>query len=121
MRILKVDNAIFTVEIADTPYKQVRGLSGRKKLSENHGMLFIFADKNYHNFWMKGMMIPLDFLWINGGKVVEITENVKPEDYQPPKSFTSKFPVDEVLEVNAGTARKLNLKVGNIIGSNIDD
>ncbi|MCX8009506.1 MAG: DUF192 domain-containing protein, partial [Patescibacteria group bacterium] len=86
------------MELFDTQEKRTRGLSGRDFLPENKGMLFIFEKPDYYTFWMKEMKFPLDFIWIRGDEIVEITENVKPEDYQPPKFFTSKEKVDKVLE-----------------------
>ncbi len=112
---LEINGAKFNVEIADTPIKQTEGLSGYSSLCEKCGMLFIFPESGFHYFWMKEMLIPLDFIWINNGYVIETAENVKPEDYQPPNSFSSKDPADMVLEVNAGTVKKFNIKGGDII------
>ncbi|MDP3057278.1 MAG: DUF192 domain-containing protein [bacterium] len=124
-RELKINGKIINAEIADTPEKQVRGLSGRKNLSENQGMLFIFNTSDHHSFWMKDMNFSLDFIWISGDEIMEITRNVKPEDYQPastsanrgepPRSLISKSKVDKVLEVNAGVADSLSIKEGDKI------
>lgn len=112
-KVLKIGNAAFTVEIADTPGKRAKGLSGRESLVENRGMLFVFDEPGYYPFWMKDMLIPLDFIWINEGRIFQINENIKPEDYPPPKFFTPKYPTDSVLEINAGTVKKLNIKIGD--------
>lgn len=114
-RELKINGQIINVEIADTVEKQVRGLSGRKNLPENSGMLFIFNTSDYHSFWMKDMNFGLDFIWISGDEVVEITENVRPEDYQPPIALVPKNKIDKILEVNAGAAEKLRIEIGNNI------
>lgn len=110
---IKIGGKIINVEIADTVEKRSKGLSGRKSMPENQGMLFIFNTSDYHSFWMKDMNFGLDFIWIGGDEVVEIAENVRPEDYQPPKSLVSKNKVDKVLEVNAGTAEYLDIKEGD--------
>lgn len=112
-KTIKIGNTAIAVEVADTPGTRARGLSGRLSLPENHGMLFVFEKAGYHPFWMKEMLIPLDFVWIENGRVVEITKNVKPEDYQPPNFFASKYATDKVLEINAGAAKKFNIKAGD--------
>lgn len=105
------------VEIADTEAKRSQGLSGRKLLSENQGMLFVFPYTGIYPFWMKDMHFPLDFVWISQKKVVDITENVPnpktPTDQLP--LYTPKEPVDMVLEVNAGFIKKNNIKIGDTI------
>ncbi len=113
--IIKIGNTAIIIEVADTPGTRARGLSGRPSLPENHGMLFVFDKADYHPFWMKEMLIPLDFVWIENGRIVEITENVKPEDYPPPNFFASKYATDKVLEINAGAAKKFNIKAGDKI------
>ncbi len=103
------------VEIADTWAKRTRGLSQRNFLPENQGMLFLYKEPGFYAFSMREMKFPLDFIWILGDEVVEITEKIKPEDYQPPKSLLPKEKVDKVLEVNAGFVEKFQIKVGDKI------
>jgi len=115
LRPLHINDTKIFVEVADTVQKQAQGLSGRDSLPENQGMLFVFNQPNYYSFWMKEMKFPLDFVWIDNKQVAEITQNVQPQDYQPPKTLTPKEKVDMVLEINAGEAEKLNIKVGDKI------
>jgi uncharacterized membrane protein (UPF0127 family) len=107
----------FNVEIADTPKTRNQGLSGRKSLPENSGLLFVFPNSGLYQFWMKDMNFPLDFVWINQGKVVEITENVPPpsQTQNQPRTVNPFFPVDHVLEVNSGFVSKNNIKVGDVV------
>ncbi len=114
-KVLKIKDAAITVEVADTSGKRAKGLSGRNSIDENKGMLFVFDESGYYSFWMKDILISLDFVWISKGQIVQINENVRPEDYPPPKFFTPKSPVDSVLEVNAGTVKRFNLQVGDKI------
>ena len=115
-RNIKINGADIQVEIADTPEKQEKGLSGRDSLPEGQGMLFVFPKSDHYSFWMKDMKFGLDFVWIEGDKVVEITPRVRPEDYQPPKAMISGEKVDKVLEISAGMAEKLSVKVGDSVG-----
>lgn len=107
---LRVGDAIFEVEIADTFFKRSRGLADRTGLQDNQGMLFVFDKLEKHGFWMKGMEFPIDIVWIKDNQVIGIEKNVLPTSsdiYYPPE------PVDRVLEINAGLADKLGIKVGD--------
>lgn len=109
---LKIDGVIINVEISDTEAKRRQGLSFREFLGEKEGMLFIFETPDYYPFWMKDMKFPLDFIWISGEEIVEVTENVPPDF---PGILKPSFPVDKVLEVNAGFVKKYQIKPGQKI------
>src|SRR5574337_1763101 len=66
------------VEVARTAREQARGLGGRASLPRGEGMLFPFDAIERRTFWMKGMLIPLDIVWIREGKVVTINANIPP-------------------------------------------
>lgn len=106
-----------TVEIASSEAARELGLGGRSSLAADSGMLFTFDKKGVTpNFWMKGMLIPLDIIWIQGGSIIQINKNIA----APPantsdsglKQFSPIKPVDYVLEVNSGFSDKNSLKVG---------
>lgn len=118
---ITINDAKLKVEAADTPEKRKKGLGGRESLATDSGMLFIFPKADKYPFWMKGLKFPLDFIWIKKDEVVDILQNVpgpkegqKDEDlpiYQPVE------PIDKVLEVNAGTVERLNIKIGDTVSS----
>jgi uncharacterized membrane protein (UPF0127 family) len=103
----------FKLEIADTREKRVKGLSGRNELASNEGMIFIFDEVGSHGITMRGMRFPLDIIWLRNNKVVEITDNVYPDTGFEPKVYYSDLQVDAVIELNAGAAGKLGLKVND--------
>lgn len=115
LRILQVGNNQFSVEIANTLIAQVRGLSGRASLPENQGMLFLFSSSATRSFWMAGMKFPLDIIWISGDKIIGISENLPPASATDTPIYSSPAPADKVLEINAGLAKKLNIKIGDRI------
>ena len=109
---ISINGVDLLVDIADTPEEQAQGLSGRDKMAENKGMLFVFPVSNIPGFWMKDMRFSLDFIWIaESGMIVDITENITPESY--PEIFRSSSPVKYVLEVNAGWVDRNKVKVGD--------
>ena len=103
------------VEVADTPEAWAKGLGGREQLAENEGMIFVFPNANFYSFWMKGMKFGLDFIWIKGDKIIDITQNVL-----PPKDAFDQLPIyqpkqiiDKVLEVNAGWVERHRVTIGD--------
>lgn len=113
---VQIGNLKILAEIANTPAKRSKGLSGRTKLAEDEGMLFVFDRPDRYAFWMKDITIPLDFIWIDEEKrVADITPNAQPEPQKPKaqlRIYKPAIPVRYVLEVNAGLARKNDLKIG---------
>ena len=112
--IIGINGKIFEAEIADTALKRAKGLSGRKTLEENKAMLFIFARPSRYSFWMVGMNLPLDIVWISENKIVDISKNVpSPKIGESPAARSPSMAVDKVLEVPAGSAEKFNIKIGD--------
>jgi len=115
LKEITIGDAAFFVEIADTPATRTKGLSGHKQLKENEGMLFIFDSLGQYSFWMKDMNSPLDIIWIKENKVVGFAENAPPAGNAPLTIYTPPQPVDKVLEINAGSIKKLGIKIGDTI------
>lgn len=77
--IVTAKNTILVVDLALTPDQQSRGLSGREKMSENQGMLFVMQSPGRYGFWMKEMKFPLDIFWLDTkGTVVYLKKNLQP-------------------------------------------
>ena len=110
---IKVGSHAFEIEIANTAASRAQGLSGREKLKDNEGMLFVFPSVGSHSFWMMGMNFHLDFVWILDDEVAGITENVQPEKKLFPTILYPLIPVNKVLEINAGEAAKRGIKAGD--------
>ncbi len=115
-RSLSIKDISVKVELADTSVQRELGLSGRGNLEENSGMLFVFTSSDKHTFWMKDMNFPLDFIWINQGKIVQIDKDVpRPTKGKAPVVIKPTTPVNWVLEVNAGFTQNHSLVVGDIV------
>lgn len=110
---LAVRGKTFSVEVADTDAKLEKGLGDRDSLPADHGMYFPFPSAQYWVFWMKGMRFPIDIVWIQGGKVVDISQEVPVDAGLPLKTYSPVDPADAVLELNAGTARQIGLQKGD--------
>lgn len=105
-------------ELADTPIKQQKGLSGRQSIEENQGMLFPFYAPIFPTFWMKDMNFPIDMIWIRGDEVVDISADVPHEPGVADsdlKTYSPNTPADRILELKAGWAARNGLKIGDKI------
>jgi hypothetical protein len=116
---LEINGIKIEAELADNFLSRAQGLSGRKSLDENKGMLFVFGNLATRSFWMKDMNFPIDIIWINGDKVAGFAENA-PIPANPPAgggipSFKSPERVDKVLELPAGSVQKIGIKAGDEI------
>jgi uncharacterized protein len=102
---------VFAVELAVTEEQRARGLMFRRSLPEGQGMLFKFEPDQVITMWMHNTYIPLDMIFIRSdGRILRIAENTKPES---DNIISSGGPARGVLEVIAGTARKLGLAPGD--------
>jgi uncharacterized protein len=107
-----IKNNTWKVEIADNEAERVNGLSNRKVLYKNSGLLFAFDKMGRQNFWMKDMLIPIDMIFFDSNwKIVLIESNLQPNSF--PKIFGSGIESQYVLEVNALEANSFNLTVGD--------
>ena len=101
----------FDVEMALTSEQQMTGLMFRRAVPAGSGMLFDWGSERDMAMWMKNTLIPLDMLFINAdGTIRAIAENTVPESLAP---ISSHGPVRAALELAAGTAEKLDIRVGD--------
>ena len=106
------DNPILiNVEMADSPASRRKGLQHRASLGENYGMLFVFEEDSQEPFWMKDTFIPLDLIFLDKDyNVVDIIENTEPGSE---KLLNSRVPYRYVLEVNAGSIKKHDIRTAD--------
>jgi uncharacterized membrane protein (UPF0127 family) len=98
---------VFDVYLATTPEQQRRGLMFVRKMPASTGMLFIYEDSDIHSMWMKNTYIPLDMVFARAdGSVSSVIHDTQPLSLTPQSSIE---PVNYVLELNAGTTRRLNI------------
>jgi len=101
-----------TAELVVTDEERQRGLMFREKLLPDQGMLFVFEEEGLYSFWMKNTLISLDMLWINKDRrIVHIARNVPPCKEDPCPSYSPERPGLYVLELAAGAADRLGLKL----------
>ncbi len=102
------------IEIANSREEQIQGLSGRTRIPDDYGMLFVFDTPDSYGFWMKDMEVPIDIIWLaDDGEILRIEEAVSPDSY--PKSFYPPRPVRHVLEVRAGLSKERGWGTGTTL------
>ena len=107
---LAVGNAVATVEVAAEPLARATGLSGRRSLENDRGMLFLFPEETSAQFWMKGTYVPLSIAFVtSGGQIAEI-QDMAPEtlDRHGPER-----PYRMALEMPAGWFAEKGVRPGD--------
>ena len=107
--IYNSDNELkyFTVEVADNDKLRSLGFMGRTDIPEGTGMLFIWNDEAYRNFWMKNTPSSLDIIFFDkNGYFINVQENTIPYSLDNIRSLK---PSKYVLELIAGSSKKFKL------------
>ena len=110
----------FRIYLATKFEQQRRGLMFVRNLPDDVGMLFVYKDSAVHSMWMKNTYIPLDIVFATrDGAVATVIRDATPLSLE---SLSSQVPVTYVLELKAGTTRRLNIgKRSKLIWAAADD
>ena len=111
--VVETDRGVFpfAVEIADEPMERSKGLMYRRTMDPDTGMLFDMDRNEPATFWMKDTYVSLDIIFIReDGTVDSIAEATQPLSTA---IVPSDGPVRFVLELVAGTARRIGLSEGD--------
>ena len=101
----------FQVEVARNDADRSQGLMFRRSLAPDRGMLFDFGRVQPIAMWMQNTYVSLDMLFLRpDGTVARVAENTEPLSTD---QISSGEPVSAVLEVVAGTARRLGIRAGD--------
>jgi uncharacterized protein len=105
-------------EVAETYLARQKGLMHRTFLNENGGMIFYFADKAYHSFYMYNTKIRLSVIFLDETlRIVDILD-MEPCPSQNPGDcpiYTPRSPCRYAIEVNQEFVGKHGIKVGDAV------
>jgi len=108
-----VKGAVLRLEVAANPTTRACGLSYRKSLAPDHGMLFVVPEPEALHLWMRDVRIPLSIAFLDeAGLVVDIQE-AKPAQRQ--EHYVAPEPVTYAIEVNAGWFETHQIAVGDAL------
>ncbi len=119
--MIKIDDVVLEVQVADTDARRARGLMFQDQLPFDQGMLLVFNEDDRRSIWMLNMQFPLDVFWIDGdGKVVHIERDVPPcktavETVTCPSYKGAGQDAKYVLEVTAGFVEKYNITTDSVV------
>jgi len=100
-----------TVEVADSEEERSTGLMFRRAIGEAEGMIFIYEREEDISMWMKNTYIPLDMIFVKrDGVIARIEANTEPFSE---RAISAGAPVQAVIEMGGGSARRLGLKPGD--------
>jgi uncharacterized membrane protein (UPF0127 family) len=101
------------VEIARTAAERQRGLMNRRTLAAKAGMVFDYPEDVSGGFWMKNTLIPLDIAFADRrGRILRIM-TMTPCRRDPCRVYSPGIAYRRALEVNAGSFRRWNVRVGD--------
>lgn len=114
----------FTLEVADTPELQARGLMGRTSVGPRGGMLFAYPDDAVRAFWMKDCLTDLDLVYLDREQRVVSTHRMRREPPRGPDEsqavyqarlpvYVSADPARYALEFAPGTLARLRVSPGD--------
>ena len=107
----------FQVEMALTPAQLMVGLMFRPSVPADEGMLFDWGTPRESAMWMRNTIASLDMLFITEeGRVLRIAERTVPYSLA---AIESRGPVRATLELAAGTAERLGIRIGDRVEQRI--
>ncbi len=109
-RVGLADGRELELEVADEERERAAGLMFRPKMPADAGMLFVFREEAERAFFMKNTEIPLDIVFLNRSGTVVSIKQMKAFDL---RSTPSRAPAMYAIELNAGAAERLGIRVGD--------
>ena len=102
----------YALEVAASAEQQQCGLMYRKKMKRGTGMIFPFTPPRLASFWMDNTPLPLDLIFVNADDRVLTIAPGKPYSRD---LIDSGRVTAAVIELNAGEARRIGLKPGDMV------
>jgi len=102
------ETVMFQAQIADTQELRERGLMFRQVMPQDSAMLFDFIQPKPVAMWMKNTLVSLDMIFVReDGTIAAIAQNTVPQSLD---TISVQEPVRGVVELAAGTVKRLGLK-----------
>jgi uncharacterized membrane protein (UPF0127 family) len=109
---LLIDGKPMTVEIAATGDQRYMGLSYRRSMPDDAGMLFVYQQEQSLTFTMRNTLIPLSIAFISKNLVIN---EIHEMDVGPNQLFPARQEAQYALEVNQGWFARNGIKPGTQI------
>ncbi|NJL03879.1 MAG: DUF192 domain-containing protein [Chloroflexaceae bacterium] len=99
-------------EVVSTFATRAQGLMYREELAADQGMLFVFADDQLRNFWMRNTRIPLSIAYLDADQRIINILDMEPFDES---LYPSAAPARYALEVNQGWFAERGIVAGDLV------
>lgn len=106
---LLIDGKPMKAEVAASSQQRYMGLSFRKSMDENAGMLFVYEVERPLTFTMRNTLIPLSIAFISENMVINEIHDM---NVGPNQLFDSRAPAKFALEVNQGWFERNDIEAG---------
>lgn len=115
--VLRLGKANLKVDISDNDSLRTLGLSNRRSMDWNEGMLFVFPDATARTFWMIDCWFDLDIAYLDRKGTVRDIQTMRIEPGVAPE-LLARYPsatadVVYALETNRGWMAANGIKVGD--------
>lgn len=104
---------VFHLELALTDAARYQGLSDRKHIAKDGGMLFVFKKPQFLTFVMRRCYVPIDLIYLDADGRVVSTYRMKVQPYDTPEDqlvdYSSDYPAQFAIELKGGMLNKLHL------------
>ncbi|MFA5051600.1 MAG: DUF192 domain-containing protein [Patescibacteria group bacterium] len=108
---VKIHDATYHMEIAQTPAAREKGLSNRSFLDPDKGMIFVFPTSGIYPFTMANTLISLDIIWIKDNTIVFMAQRAQPHQVDIIPTVEANY----VLELNGGKTEGTGIAVGDTV------
>jgi uncharacterized protein len=120
-----INGETFNLELALDDQAREMGLKHRTSIPDRGGMLFVFPDDKLRvqSFWMHECLVDMDIIYLDPRGRVTATYHMKAlppkqageseDEYRErvrEKAYSSGYPAQFVIEVQAGSLERLNVK-----------
>ena len=99
-------------EVVSTFATRAQGLMYREELAADQSMLFVFADDQLRNFWMRNTRIPLSIAYLDADQRIINILDMEPFDES---LYPSAAPARSALEVNQGWFAERGIVAGDLV------
>jgi uncharacterized membrane protein (UPF0127 family) len=111
---------LMQTEVMVSDEDRAMGLMFRDTLPQDHALLFIFENLDFHAIWMKNCKFPIDIVWLDENReVVHVASGVPPCKKDPCPTYQPLRRAAYVIEMNSGAARKNQMKTGATVSFNL--
>jgi len=109
-----INDTTFRVEVATSQADLHQGLSDRRQLAADAGMLFVFARPGELTFHMKDCYFPIDLAFLDADRRIVRLETmaVEKDPAHPMRQYRSVQPAAYALETVGGTWERIGAQVG---------